>query len=98
MKSATSENKDPLIIKALGCFNGNQTRLAEAMTKFTPNSTVRQGHVWQWLNCHKQIGPKFAVAMEKATKEADPEKTVYRWELLPDIFEPATGQPGRSAA
>ena len=64
---------------------GGQTKLAEALNKTevlkTAKKPVRQGHVWQWLRKHKKPSPRYARAIEEATKGL-----VTRYQILPDEF------------
>lgn len=71
---------------------GGQTELARRLTEVLddPRKTVKQAHVWNWLNRDKQTPAEYARLIEGIV-----EGQVTRYALRPDVFGPA---PNRGAA
>ncbi len=46
--------------------------------------TVKQGHVYNWLNRDKKLPPQYALKIQRAT--ADKGEEVRASELCPDVF------------
>lgn len=61
---------------------GGQSALARACS--TDRKTVRQQHVFNWLNRDKALPAIHAIRVHRAT--ADAGCPVYAWELCPDAF------------
>lgn len=62
---------------------GGQNPLARAITVAinTPDKTVKQGRIWQWLHRDGKVPAEYCIAIERATGGA-----VTRHELRPDIY------------
>lgn len=70
---------------------GGQVALASAIRKFTPNSRIRQGHVWKWINGlkGKTPPPEYVLAISAATGWQ-----ITPHDLRPDIYpHPTDGLP-----
>jgi len=60
---------------------GGQSALARVC-----GGTVKQQHVYNWLNRDKRLPDRYAMRIQQATSEKDGERTVYAWELCPEAF------------
>lgn len=61
---------------------GSQGELAKAIS--TPERTIKQQHIWNWLNRDKKVPAEAAIPIERATVAEG--KPVLRHELRPDIY------------
>lgn len=59
---------------------GSQTALATRLSEIT-GKTVKQQHIWNWLNRDAQVPAEFAIPIELAVNGA-----VTREQLRPDAF------------
>lgn len=70
---------------ALDTFPGGQKALAKAI------GTTPQ-FVWQWAKGRRPIPPRFAIAIEDATKGA-----VTRYQISPQVFGTKPAEPARKS-
>jgi DNA-binding transcriptional regulator YdaS (Cro superfamily) len=61
---------------------GSQSELARRLTDAT-NRTIRQAHIWNWLNRDQRVPAEVVIHIERATEGA-----VSRSELRPDLYPP----------
>lgn len=61
---------------------GGQTALAAGLTKVM-GRTIRQGHIWGWLNRSGVIPAEYVLSVERVI-----DGKVNRHELRPDIYPP----------
>lgn len=68
---------------------GGQAALARVLS--TESRTVKQGHVWSWLNRTRKVPAEYVLPIESHTG-------VSRHDLAPDVFGPATNDDNASGA
>lgn len=61
-------------------ISGGQVALARKLTEIM-GRTIKQQHVWTWLNETRVLPAEYAIPIEKAT-----DGQVSRYELRPDIY------------
>ena len=70
----------PLIREAIDVFDGSQSRLAIAIGS-------SQSAVSRMLLKQIPVAAESAVAIERATRSHNPSRTVFRWQLRPDLWD-----------
>lgn len=71
----------PTVRKAVEIV-GSQKRLAERLSEVMGRS-IKQQHVWRWLNTVRVIAAEFVIPIELVT-----DGQVTRHELRPDLYPP----------